>query len=63
MDNFAELYNNPVTIQDKILEIPPIGFNNTGAICYFNSLIQCLLSSKNFLIFISIFFFFKMFIA
>ena len=52
MDNFEELYNNPVTIQDKILEIPPIGFNNTGAICYFNSLIQCLLSSKNFLEFI-----------
>jgi ubiquitin C-terminal hydrolase len=32
--------------------IPPLGFRNTGAICYFNSLIQCLLSSNNFIKFI-----------
>lgn len=28
--------------------IPPIGFQNTGAICYFNSLIQSLLSCRSF---------------
>lgn len=42
-------FNNPIVINNKVLEIPPLGFHNTGAICYFNSLIQCLLSSKNFL--------------
>lgn len=36
----------------KKLIIPPLGFKNTGAICYFNSLIQCILSSTNFLRFI-----------
>ena len=50
--NFSQNYNNALTIDEKPLEIPPIGFHNTGAICYFNSLIQCLLSSKNFLDFI-----------
>lgn len=29
--------------------IPPIGFQNTGAICYFNSLMQCLLSCPLFI--------------
>jgi len=49
--------------------IPSIGFNNTGAICYFNALIQSLLSSKSFIHFIcqekreSIFFLFFKFIA
>lgn len=50
--SFSDHYNDPIIIQDKELQIPPIGFNNTGAICYFNSLAQCLLSSKNFLDFI-----------
>jgi ubiquitin C-terminal hydrolase len=49
---FDESYNNSITIKNKILNIPPIGFHNTGAICYFNSLIQCLLSSKNFIKFL-----------
>jgi ubiquitin C-terminal hydrolase len=30
------------------LFIPPLGFTNTGSICYFNALMQCLLSSKFF---------------
>ena len=30
-------------------DIPPNGFTNTGSICYFNSLMQALLSSKFFL--------------
>ena len=38
--------------EDKVLTIPPLGFQNSGAICYFNSLIQCLLSSNHFLKFI-----------
>jgi ubiquitin C-terminal hydrolase len=50
--SFSDNYNKPIIINDKELEIPPLGFNNTGSICYFNSLIQCLLSSKNFLEFI-----------
>ena len=50
--SFSISYENSIMIQGKVLEIPPIGFHNTGAICYFNSLIQCLLSSKNFLKFI-----------
>jgi ubiquitin C-terminal hydrolase len=41
-----ELENNDYSI------IPQLGFRNTGAICYFNSLIQCLLSSNNFIKFI-----------
>ena len=49
---FNKIYNEPIIINDKVLEIPPLGFYNTGAICYFNSLMQCLLSSKNFLKFI-----------
>jgi ubiquitin C-terminal hydrolase len=32
--------------------VPAYGFKNTGAICYFNSLIQCILSSNHFLKFI-----------
>ena len=36
----------------NIPNIPQLGFQNTGSICYFNSLVQCLLSSKNFLQFI-----------
>lgn len=50
--SFYDNYIKPIFIEGKKLEIPPLGFNNTGAICYFNSLIQCLLSSKNFLDFI-----------
>ena len=38
-----------IVIGDKVLVVPPLGFQNTGAICYFNSLIQCLISSKHFL--------------
>jgi ubiquitin C-terminal hydrolase len=34
------------------LLIPPLGFVNTGAICYFNALIQSLLSSTHFLRFV-----------
>ena len=49
---FNKIYNEPIVINNKILQIPPLGFHNTGSICYFNSLIQCLLSSKNFLKFI-----------
>lgn len=45
-------YNEDIEIDNKKLEIPPLGFNNTGAICYFNSLLQCMLSSNNFLKFI-----------
>lgn len=47
--NFGDSYNEIVKIDKKPLIIPPLGFNNTGSICYFNSLMQCLLSSKNFL--------------
>lgn len=36
-------------IDHKKICIPPIGFKNTGAICYFNALIQCLLSSTRFI--------------
>lgn len=43
---------NDSTQPKKELIIPPLGFQNTGAICYFNSLLQCLLSSTNFLRFI-----------
>jgi ubiquitin C-terminal hydrolase len=49
---FNKIYNEPIMLNDKLLEIPPLGFYNTGSICYFNSLMQCLLSSKNFLKFI-----------
>jgi len=47
-------YNNNIEIDGKKLDLPlpPIGFHNTGAICYFNSLIQCVLSSTNFIKFI-----------
>ena len=52
------------------LVIPNIGFVNTGAICYFNSLVQSLLSCKSFLSFCknedkkeSIFYLFFKFIA
>lgn len=51
-NNYENNYDNPITIDNNVLVIPPLGFNNTGAICYFNSLLQCLLSSKNFLRFI-----------
>jgi ubiquitin C-terminal hydrolase len=50
--SFSYNYKNPILIEEKELIIPPLGFHNTGSICYFNSLIQCLLSSKNFLKFI-----------
>ena len=33
------------------MAIPSMGFRNTGAICYFNALLQCLLSSSRFLTF------------
>ncbi len=45
-------YNEDDKQELKKLIIPQIGFHNTGAICYFNSLIQCLLSSNNFINFI-----------
>ena len=38
-----------IEINGKPLEIPHMGFTNTGSICYFNALIQCLLSSSTFL--------------
>ena len=38
-----------MNINGKDVTIPAIGFHNSGAICYFNSLIQCLLSSPFFL--------------
>ena len=44
-----KMNDTPIAIGDKVLVIPPLGFQNTGAICYFNSLIQCLISSKHFL--------------
>lgn len=43
---------NHILIDDKELCIPPLGFLNTASICYFNSLVQCLLSSTHFLQFI-----------
>ena len=49
---FNKIYNDPIVLNNKVLQIPPLGFYNTGAICYFNSLMQCLLSSKNFLKFV-----------
>ena len=48
----SDNYKSPLFIEEKELVIPPLGFHNTGSICYFNSLIQCLLSSNNFLKFI-----------
>ena len=51
------------------LIIPPLGFMNTASICYFNSLIQSLLSCSSFLSFIckdqqdSIFYLFFKFIV
>jgi|LauGreDrversion4_2_1035121.scaffolds.fasta_scaffold355609_1 ubiquitin C-terminal hydrolase len=39
-------------MDERKLIMPQLGFHNTGAICYFNSLIQCLLSSDNFINFI-----------
>ena len=50
------------------LVIPNLGFVNTGAICYFNSIVQSLLSCKSFLSFIpqnkeSIFYLFFQFIT
>ena len=45
--------SNISTIEDlQKTVIPPIGFQNTGAICYFNSLMQCLLSSPYFIRFV-----------
>jgi ubiquitin C-terminal hydrolase len=41
-----------ISINGKPLSIPAIGFHNTGAICYFNSLVQCLLSSNFFIRFV-----------
>lgn len=38
--------------EEKKLIIPPLGFVNTGSICYFNALIQSFLSSSSFLSFI-----------
>lgn len=51
------------------LSIPPLGFTNTGAICYFNALVQSLLSCQQFIAYIcrekrdSVFFLFFKFIA
>lgn len=47
-----ESEENDENINYNELIIPPLGFQNTGAICYFNSLIQCILSSPNFIKFI-----------
>lgn len=44
--------NNENNGNAKKLIIPALGFKNTGAICYFNSLLQCILSSTHFLRFI-----------
>ena len=41
-----------IYIDGKPVSIPPIGFQNTGSICYFNSLVQCLISSSFFLRFV-----------
>jgi ubiquitin C-terminal hydrolase len=49
MSEYCERYQQPIILKDKVLIIPPLGFQNTGSICYFNSLVQCLLSSKSFL--------------
>lgn len=49
---FGEKYHEPIKIDEKELIIPPLGFTNTGGVCYFNALLQCLLSSKNFLRFL-----------
>lgn len=52
-NNTFHLINSTIHIdhiEDRI--VPPYGFKNTGAICYFNSLIQCILSSKHFLTYI-----------
>lgn len=38
-----------IFINGKELHVPHMGFLNTGSICYFNALIQCLLSSDVFL--------------
>jgi ubiquitin C-terminal hydrolase len=61
-----ERSDEPQSIQ---LSIPPLGFTNTGAICYFNALVQSLLSCKQFIAYIcrekrdSVFFLFFKFIA
>lgn len=55
--------------KDHELVIPSLGFQNTGAICYFNALVQCLLSSRTFVHYIckekqeSVFYLFFKFIA
>jgi ubiquitin C-terminal hydrolase len=49
---FGEKYDEIIEIDNKELIIPPLGFLNTGGVCYFNALLQCLLSSKNFLRFL-----------
>lgn len=38
-----------ILFDGKPLRIPPMGFLNTGNICYFNALFQSLLSSQNFI--------------
>lgn len=73
----ASVENNEATPGDQShhshqsiqLSIPPLGFTNTGAICYFNALVQSLLSCKQFIAYIcrekrdSVFFLFFKFIA
>lgn len=60
---------NSEATQSIQLSIPPLGFTNTGAICYFNALVQSLLSCKQFISYIcrekrdSVFFLFFKFIA
>jgi len=44
--------NNICPLTPKYNTMPALGFKNTGSICYFNSLIQCILSSSHFLKFI-----------
>lgn len=61
--------NNGSPPETNQLLIPPLGFTNTGAICYFNALIQSLISCKAFLAYIckekqdSVFYLFFNFIA
>jgi len=52
MLKYGKNYNDVILFGNKPLEIPALGFQNTGAICYFNALLQCLLSSKNFIRFV-----------
>ncbi len=47
------IINYMVDVDGRALIIPCMGFQNTGSICYFNALMQCLLSSPTFLKFVA----------